>query len=98
MNTVKTIGDVTHGVTSDFQGAIFLNSAYLAYEILDKLLNEGWFPADSVCGWTDIAVNKEKYYAVYGEDSVMVQGARLIYTEIEPTADMIKRFESFQQH
>jgi hypothetical protein len=98
MNTVKTIGDVTHGVTSEFQGAVFLNDVRLAYEILDEILHENWFCEDAVCGWTDIVVSEDRYYAAFGEDSVMVQGARLIYTEIEPTADMIKRFESFQQH
>ena len=98
MNTQKTMGNVTHSRTSEFQKAVFLNDASVAYEILDELLQAGWYPNDNTDAWTDIAVLDEKYYAAFGEDSVTASDANLIYVEIEPSAGMIKEFEYFKQY
>lgn len=98
MNTVKTIGKVNHSRTSEFQQAVFLNDPSVAYEVLDELLESGWYPENAQSEWTDIAVLDGKYYAAFGEDSVMVQDAKLIYIEVEPTENMIKEFEYFKQY
>lgn len=93
---MKTIGEITHSRTSEFQNAIFLNDPAIAYAILDTHLGPGgWYPENTGCYWTDIAVHEERYYAAYGEDSVMTQDAKMIYIEIEPTAGMKKTFESY---
>jgi hypothetical protein len=68
----KTIGSLTNSRTSEFQGATFLNDASVAYNILDELLGPGgWYPENTTDAWTDIAVLDGKYYAAFGEDSVM---------------------------
>lgn len=98
MNTIKTIGNVTHSRTSEFQKAVFINDASVAYEILDELIEGDWYPFDTDCAWTDIAVIDGKYYAAFGEDSVFASDSKLIYVEIEPTRGMIKEFEYFKQY
>ena len=98
MNTLKTIGNINHGRTSEFQKAIFLNDASVAYDVLDELLETGWYPENNMDAWTDIAVLDEKYYAAFGEDAVTVSDAKLIYVEIKPTAGMISEFEYFKQY
>lgn len=87
MTTVKTIGNITNSRTSEFQQAVFLNDASVAYEILDELLESGWYPQDATTEWTDIAVLDDKYYACFGEDSVMTD-SEIIYIQIEPIASM----------
>lgn len=88
---MKTIGNLTHSWTSEFQKANFLNDSSVAYSVLDGLLGPGgWYPENSTDAWTDIAVMDGKYYAAFGEDSVMASDARLIYVEIEPTESMRK--------
>ena len=98
MNTVKTIGNVNHSKTSEFQSAVFLNDASVAFEVLNELLEAGWYPENTDCAWTDIAVFEDKYYAAFGEDAVTVSDAELIYVEIEPTPGMVKEFEYYQQY
>ena len=98
MKTVKTIGNVTNSRTSEFQQAVFLNDASVAYEVLDELLESGWYPEDAQSEWTDIAVLDDKYYACFGEDAVTASDAKLIYVEIEPTASMISEFEYLKHH
>lgn len=95
---MKTIGSITHGSTSEFQQATFLNDSFAAYTILDEELDPGWYPEDPCCAWTDIAVLDGKYYAAFGEDSVMTQDAKLIYIEIEPSASMKKEYEYIKQY
>lgn len=97
MNTVKTIGRVNHSRTSEFQQAVFLNYHQVAFEILDSLLKEGWYPENKMDAWADIAVEDDIYYAVFGEDSVGAEDAKCIYVEIEPTEEMISDFEYFKQ-
>jgi hypothetical protein len=76
-----------------------LNDPSVAYEILDSLLGPGgWYPENTDCAWTDIAVLDEKYYAAFGEDSVMTSDAKMIYIEIEPTASMVEEYEYFKQY
>ncbi len=99
MNTkIKTIGKVNHSRTSEFQQAVFLSNASVAYEVLDELLESGWYPEDAQSEWTDIAVLDDKYYACFGEDAVTASDANLIYVEIEPTQGMISEFEYFKQY
>lgn len=98
MTTIKTIGNVTHSRTSEFQKAVFINDASAAYEVLDELLEAGWYPENAQAEWTDIAVLDGKYYAAFGEDAVTASDAKLIYVEIEPTSGMVKEFEYFQQY
>lgn len=99
MNTLKTIGNIVHSRTNEFQQAVFLNDASIAYETLDEILGPGgWYPENAQSEWTDIAVLDGKYYAAFGEDSVMAQDAKLIYIEVEPTENMIKEFEYFKQY
>lgn len=96
---MKTIGNSTHTRTSEFQKATFLNDSSIAYDILDSLLGPGgWYPEDTDTAWTDIAVLDGKYYAAFGEDSVMTEDAKLIYVEIEPTKGMIENFEYFSKY
>lgn len=93
MKTIKTIGSLTYSHTSEFQQAVFLNDPYAAYEVLDERLGPGgWYPENTDRGWTDIAVLEGKYYAAFGEDSVMTQDAKLVYIEIEPTSKMKEEF------
>lgn len=98
MNTVTAIGNITHSRTSEFQNAVFLNDPSTAYEVLDELLDSGWYPEDAQSEWTDIAVLDDKYYACFGEDAVTTSDAKLIYVEIEPTALMISELEYFKQY
>jgi len=98
MNTLKIIGNITHSTTTEFQQAVFLNDASIAYEALDSLLEGGWYPENAISEWTDIAVLDEKYYAAYGEDAVTASDSKLIYVEIEPTKGMIKEFQYFKQY
>lgn len=97
-NSIKTTGSLTNTRTSEFQSAVFLNDAAIAYEILDEILGPGgWYPDDNMSAWTDIAVD-EKYYAVFGEDSVTASDAGCIYVEIEPTPSMVSEYEYFKQY
>ena len=97
--TVKTIGQLTHSYTSEFQGAKFLSDySAEAYEILDTLLEEGWYPENTDCTWTAIAVLDGKYYAAFGEDSVTTQSAKLIYVEIDPTEGIKKEYEYIEDN
>lgn len=98
MTHLKTVGNITYGNTNKFQQAIFLNDPSIAYELLDTLLSPGWYPENAQSEWTDIAVLDGKYYATFGEDSVMTNNAQLIYIEIEPTENMKKDFEYFKQY
>lgn len=95
---MKVIGNVTHSTTQEFQCATFLNDAMAAYDILDELLEDGWYPQDTDAAWTDIAVLDDKYYAAFGEDNVGAQNAALIYVEIEPSAGMIRDYDYFKQY
>lgn len=95
---MKTIGTLTHSTTSEFHGAKFLNDSSTAYYILDNILVTGWYPLITDCAWTDIAVVDGKYYAAFGEDSVMTNDSELIYIEIKPTKLMIKEYEYFKQY
>lgn len=95
---MKTIGKITHGQTNEFQGATFLNDASIAYEILDELLNAGWYPENADTEWTDIAVLDDRYYACFGEDAVTAQSANIIYVEIVPTQSMIDNYNYFRQY
>lgn len=98
MSTIKTIGNVTHSRTSEFQKAFFLNDAAIAYEVLDSVLDSGWYPENTTDAWTDIAIIDDKYYAAFGEDAVTVQDAALIYIQIEPTPLMVKENEYFKRY
>jgi len=95
---MKTIGTVNYGKTSEFQRAVFLNDASLAFEILNDILDEGWYPENSCDAWTDVAVFDDKYYVIFGEDSVMTQNAKIIYIEIEATKGMISEYEYFKKY
>lgn len=97
MATLKTIGSINNSMTSEFQQAVFLNDAAIAYETLDELLDAGWYPENAQSEWTDISVLDGKYYACFGEDSVMANDAKLIYVEIVPTENMKKELEYFKQ-
>jgi hypothetical protein len=95
---MTTIGAITTGTTSEFQKATFINDHSLAYEALGSVLDSGWYPENAQTEWTDIAVLDEKYYAVFGEDSVMASDSKAIYIEVEPTASMIKEYEYLKQY
>ena len=93
---MKTIGNLTHGKTSYFQKATFLNDPSVGYEILNELLPDNWYPEDEPEAWTDICVFDGKYYACFGENDVFASDAKLIYVEIEPTESMIDEFNYYQ--
>lgn len=97
---MKTIGNLTTGTTSDFnfQKTCILNESGLAYNILDELMPEGWYPENAETEWTDILVLDGKYYAAFGEDSLTVNNAKVVYIEIEPSENMIKEYEYFKQY
>ena len=98
-SSIKTTGSLTNTRTSEFQSAVFLNDAAIAYEILDEIQGpRGWYPDYNMSAWTDIAVMDEKYYAVFGEDSVTAAAAGCIYVEIEPTPSMVSEYEYFKQY
>src|SRR5690606_26407761 len=99
METIKTIGSLTYSHTGEFQQAVFLNDPYTAFEVLDELLAGCWYPwyPENTNCWTDIAVLEGKYYAAFGEDSVMTQDAKLVYIEIEPTSKMEEEFNYIKQ-
>lgn len=95
-NSIKTIGNVRESRTSNFRGAYALNEPSIAYEILTDL-EAIEYPEDAETEWTDVLFHDEKYYAAFGEDSLM-SDCRLVYVEIEPTASMIKTVEYNKQY
>ena len=79
-------------------GLAWVYKKYGSDKLLNELLEADWYPENTDCAWTDIAVFEDKYYAVFGEDSVYASDAELIYVEIEPTPGMVKEFEYYQQY
>lgn len=81
--TIKTVGGVVTGFTDEFQDGVALNQPALAYEILDTVLDEGWYPEDACTEWVDIIVVDGHYYAIFGDDALTCSQTELTYIEID---------------
>lgn len=91
MTTLTIIGNVTNSRTSYFQNAIVLNEESLAYEVLQSVLGNDFYPENADTEWTDILVKDGKYFACFGEDSLMTDTS-LTYVQVEPTKSMIDAY------
>lgn len=92
MTTLNTIGSTTHSMTSFFQNAIILNEPSLAYDILQTVLGDDFYPKDAQNEWTDILVKDNEYFACFADDSLMTDTS-IIYIQIEPTNSMIQAYD-----
>jgi hypothetical protein len=93
MTSLKTIGNVTTSA-SNFSGAVTLNESVLAYETLKTVLGDDFYPENAVAEWTDIMVDEDGYFAVFGEDSLTAD-TQVKFIEVEPTNDLVKKYEYF---
>jgi len=94
MTILKTIGNVTTTSASSFSGAVTLNESALAYETLKTVLGDDFYPENAVAEWTDIMVDEDGYFAVFGEDSLTTD-TQVKFIKVEPNSDLVKKYEYF---
>lgn len=92
VSKIKSTSPVTESLTSSFKDAKFAHNEQLAYEFLETVLGEGFYPEDAQMEWTDFAYLDGEIYAVFGTESVMCQSAPATYVKVESEI-----FDSFIQ-
>jgi hypothetical protein len=95
---MKTIGNLTSFRNDELRNSANLYDPSLAYEILDEIMPEGWYPADADEEWTDILVHEGKFYACYGNGSLSAIHGFVDAIEIEPTELMKSEYEYYKQY